>query len=189
MGQGLQDFYQQAQKRGFARDFQFRVIQIGGSKLKDEDFVLIKTATLPGRDMQIQQVPFMGVSFNIPGSPIFTGSDNWDVTFHATQDFLIRDEFEKLQSDIFDMQKVGTIGKGGVSNLSLPGVERTIQLDLIGDNLTTIRSYFLIGCFIRSVSEISYDLQGAGKPVDFKAGLSYQYWTTSPEGISTVNNK
>ena len=152
MGQGLQDFYQQAQKRGFARDFQFRVIQIGGSKLKDEDFVLIKTATLPGRDLQIQQVPFMGVVFNIPGSPIFTGSDNWEVTFHATQDFLIRDEFEKLQSDIFDMQKVGTIGKGGVSNLSLPGVERTIQLDLIGDNLSTIRSYFLIGCFIRNVT-------------------------------------
>jgi len=76
MGQGLQDFYQQAQKRGFSRDFQFRVVQIGGSKLKDEDLVLIKTTSLPGRDMQIQQVIFMGVTFNIPGSPIFTGSDN-----------------------------------------------------------------------------------------------------------------
>lgn len=184
MGQGLQDFYFQAQQRGFARDFQLRVVQIGGSALSDNDFVMIKSTTLPGRDTTTHQVPFMGVAFQLPGAPIFKGADGWNVKFNATQDFLIRNEFETLQLNIFDEQGSGAIGVGGVGDLSLPGFDRNIQLDLIDDQLNTIRSYYLIGCFIKSISDINYSLQGAGAPVEFDAVLSYQYWTRSPNGIS-----
>jgi len=111
MGQGLQDFYFQAQRRGFARDFQLRVVQIGGSTLSDSDFVMIKSTTLPGRDMQIHPVPFMGVNFQLPGTPIFKGSDGWAVKFHATQDFFIRNEFERLQLEIFDEQAGGATSR------------------------------------------------------------------------------
>jgi len=184
MGQGLQDFYFQAQRRGFARDFQLRVVQIGGSALSDSDYVMIKSTTLPGRDTQTHQVPFMGVNFQLPGSPIFKGADGWNVKFHATQDFLIRNEFERLQLEIFDEQANGAVGRGGAGDLSLPGFDRVIQLDLIDDQLKTIRSYYLIGCFIKSISDINYNLQGAGQPVEFDAVLSYQYWTRSPNGVS-----
>lgn len=184
MGQGIQDFYFQAQRRGFARDFQLRVVQIGGSALSDADYVMIKSTTLPGRDMQVQKVPFMGVDFHLPGAPIFRGSDGWNVKFHATQDFLIRNEFERLQLEIFDEQKQGAVGTGGAGNLSLPGFDRTIQLDLIGDDLKTIRSYYLIGCFIKGISDINYNLQGPGQPVEFDAVLAYQYWTRNPSGVS-----
>lgn len=184
MGQGLQDFYFQAQKRGFARDFQLRVVQIGGTALNDSDFVMIKATSLPGRDTQTHAVPFMGVAFNLPGAPIFTGASGWNVEFHATQDFLIRDEFERLQLDIFDEQGTGAVGKGGVGDLSLPGFDRVIQLDLIDDQLKTIRSYYLIGCFIKSIGDINYNLQGTGAPLSFNATLAYQYWTRNPSGIS-----
>lgn len=184
MGQGIQDFYFQAQRRGFARDFQLRVVQIGGAALSDADFVMIKSTTLPGRDMQVQQVPFMGVNFQLPGAPVFKGSDGWDVKFHATQDFLIRGEFERLQLEMFDEQAQGAVGKGGKGNLSMPGFDRTIQLDLIDDNLKTIRSYYLIGCFIKGISDINYNLQGPGQPVEFDATLAYQYWTRNPNGAS-----
>jgi hypothetical protein len=183
MGQGLQDFYFQAQRRGFARDFQLRVVQIGGAALSDSDFVMIKSTTLPGRDMQTHPVPFMGVNFQLPGAPIFKGSDGWNVKFHATQDFLIRNEFERLQLDMFDEQKTGAVGKGGAGDLSMPGFDRNIQLDLIDDQLKTIRSYYLIGCFIKSISDINYNLQGAGQPLEFDAVLAYQYWTRTPDGI------
>jgi hypothetical protein len=139
---------------------------------------------LPGRDTTTHQVPFMGVAFQLPGSPIFKGADGWNVKFHATQDFLIRDEFEKLQLNIFDEQGTGSIGKGGTGDLSLPGFDRTIQLDLLDDQLNTIRSYYLIGSFIKSISDINYSLQGTGAPVEFDAVLSYQYWTRSPSGIA-----
>lgn len=183
MGQGLQDFYFQAQRRGFARDFQLRVVQIGGSALSDSDFVMIKATSLPGRDMNIHAVPFMGVNFQLPGSPIFRGSDGWNVKFHATQDFLIRHEFEKLLLQRFDEQATGAVGKGGKGDLSLPGFDRVIQLDLIDDQLKTIRSYYLIGCFIKSISDINYTLQGTGQPLEFDAVLAYQYWTRSPDGV------
>lgn len=184
MGQGLQDFYFQAQRRGFARDFQLRMVQIGGSALSDGDFVMIKSTTLPGRDMTTHPVPFMGVNFQLPGSPIFKGADGWNVKFHATQDFLIRAEFERLQLEIFDEQGSGAVGKGGVGNLSMPGFDRNIQLDLIDDQLKTIRSYYLIGCFIKSIGDLNYNLQGTGQPLEFDAVLSYQYWTRNPSGIS-----
>jgi len=184
MGQGLQDFYFQAQRRGFARDFQLRVVQIGGTALTDSDFVMIKSTTLPGRDMNVHTVPFMGLNFQLPGAPIFKGADGWNVKFHATQDFLIREEFERLQHEIFDEQKSGAAGKGGSGDLSLPGFDRNIQVDLIDDKLKTIRSYYLIGCFIRSISDINYNLQGPGQPLEFDAVLAYQYWTRTPDGVS-----
>lgn len=184
MGQGLQDFYFQAQRRNFARDFQLRVVQIGGSALSDSDFVMIKSTTLPGRDMSTHKVPFMGVDFKLPGAPIFMGSDGWNVKFHATQDFLIRNEFERLQLEMFDEQATGAVGKGGKGDLSMPGFDRVIQLDLIDDKLKTIRSYYLVGCFIKSISDINYNLQGTGAPVEFDAVLAYQYWTRSPSGIA-----
>lgn len=184
MGQGIQDFYFQAQRRGFARDFQLRMVQIGGAALSDHDFVMIKSTSLPGRDMQIQQVPFMGVNFQLPGAPIFKGADGWNVKFHATQDFLIRNEFERLQLEMFDEQAAGAVGKGGKGDLSLPGFDRNIQLDLIGDDLKTIRTYYLIGCFLKGISDINYNLQGPGQPVEFDAVLAYQYWTRNPNGVS-----
>ena len=183
MGQGLQDFYFQAQRRGFARDFQLRLVQIGGTALSDSDFVMVKTATLPGRNTQTHPMPFMGVQFQLPGAPTFQGADGWVVKFHATQDFLIRNEFERLQLNIFDEQKSGAVGKGGVGDLSLPGFDRNIQLDLIDDQLKTIRSYYLIGCFIKQITDINYNLQGAGASLEFDAVLSYQYWTRTPDGI------
>jgi hypothetical protein len=180
MGQGIQDFYYNAQRRGFARDYQLRVTQIGGTVFNDSDLVFVKTATLPSRKIVVHQVPFQGLQFNVPGSAIYEGSNAWTLTFHATQDFGIRNELERLSLATFDEQKSGPIGKGGKSNLALPGSERMIQLDLVNDKLQIIRTYYLIGCFVTEVGEINYDLQGTGKPLEFKATLAYQYWTRAP---------
>jgi hypothetical protein len=180
MGQGIQDFYYNAQNRGFARDYQLRVAQIGGTIFNDSDLVFIKTATLPSRKIQVHQVPFQGLQFNLPGAAMYDGSSNWQVTFHATQDFGIRQELERLSLETMDEQKKGPIGRGGVGDLSLPGNERRIQLDLVNDKLQIIRTYYLIGCFVVDIGEIAYDLTGNGKPLEIKATLAYQYWSRSP---------
>lgn len=180
MGQGIQDFYYNAQRRGFARDYQLRVAQIGGTVFNDSDLVMIKTASLPSRKIAVHEIPFQGLNFNLPGTVAFEGSNNWQVTFHATQDFGIRNELERLSLNIMDEQKSGPIGKGGVGNMSLPGSERMIQLDLVNDKLQIIRTYYLIGCFVVDLGEINYDLQGSGKPLEIKATLAYQYWSRAP---------
>lgn len=184
MGQGIQDFYFNAQRRGFARDYQLRVAQIGGTVFNDADLVMIKTATLPSRKIAVHELPFQGLNFNLPGTVAFEGSNSWQVTFHATQDFGIRNELERLSLNTMDEQKSGPIGKGGVGNMSLPGSERMIQLDLVNDKLQIIRTYYLVGCFVVDVGEISYDLGGSGKPLEIKATLAYQYWSRAPLKLS-----
>ena len=184
MGQGIQDFYFNAQRRGFARDYQLRVAQIGGTIFNDSDLVFIKTTTLPSRKIEVHQLPFQGLQFNLPGTAMYEGSNNWSVTFHATQDFGIRNELERLSLDTMDEQKQGPVGRGGVGNLSLPGGERMIQLDLINDQMQIIRTYYLVGCFVVDVGEMGYDLTGNGKPLEIKATLAYQYWTRAPIKLS-----
>lgn len=184
MGQGIQDFYYHAQRRGFARDYQLRVAQIGGTVFNDSDLVLIKTAVLPSRKIEVHELPFQGLKFNLPGTAVYEGSNAWQVTFHATQDFGVRNELERLSLDIHDDQKSGPAGKGGVGNMSLPGSERMVQLDLINDKMQIIRTYYLVGCFVVDVGEISYDLTGNGKPLELKATLAYQYWSRAPIKLS-----
>lgn len=180
MGQGIQDFYYHAQRRGFARDYQLRVAQIGGTVFNDSDLILIKTATLPSRKIEVHELPFQGLKFNLPGTAVYEGSNNWAVTFHATQDFGIRNELERLSLNIMDEQKQGPVGRGGVGDMGLPGSERMVQLDLVNDKLQIIRTYYLIGCFVVDVGELNYDITGNGKPLELKATLAYQYWTRAP---------
>lgn len=184
MGQGIQDFYFQAQNRGFARDYQLRIAQIGGTIFNDSDLVFIKTASLPTRKIQVHQLPFQGLAFNLPGTAVYDGSGAWPVTFHATQDFGIRNELERLSLDIMDDQKKGPAGRGGVGDISLPGSERMIQLDLVNDKLQIIRTYYLIGCFVVDIGSVDYDLTGDGKPLEIKATLAYQYWSRAPIKLS-----
>lgn len=184
MGQGIQDFYFNAQRRGFARDYQLRVAQIGGTVFNDSDLVFVKTATLPSRTIQVHEVPFQGLKFNVPGNATYEGSSSWQVTFHATQDYGIRNELERLSLATMDDQKSGPVGRGGVGNLSLPGSERQIQLDLVNDKLQVIRTYYLVGCFVVDVGEVQYDLAGAGAPLEIKATLAYQYWSRAPLKLS-----
>ena len=50
-GLGLQDFYSVATKRGFARDFHFRITQIGDSPLGNNDLIYIRSGTIPEREV------------------------------------------------------------------------------------------------------------------------------------------
>ena len=184
MGQGLQDFYYQAQRRNFARDYQFRVMQLGTVPLGESDFIMITSATLPGRELSNHQLKHMGLSFNLPGTVMYPGSDNWNITFYANQDFLTRQQLENNQLAIFDDQGKGPVGTGGTGDLSLPGYTDIIHLDLIGDDLRIIRTYYLIGAYVKSIGQMQYDLTGNGAPLKFEASMAYQYWTRNPKGIS-----
>lgn len=180
MAQGIQNFYNSIQKKGILKNFQFRVVQIGGSMLLDDELVLMKSATLPGKEIINNEIPFMGVKFNVPGAAFYPGSSNWNVSFWETQDFTIRNELENLITDTFDDRAEGDIGEGGIGNMSIPGIDRTIEIDLLGDNMEVIRTYFLIGCYVRKIDDTSFDLGGSGDPIELKASIAYQYWSKLP---------
>ena len=107
VNQTIQNFYDIAVKRDFARDFQFRVLSIDpgdGSTVSfdSEDLVYATTANLPARAITNVPVPYMGLQFNLPGSATYPGSDSYSMTFYSDLGSVLRQKFEDMSREIFD---------------------------------------------------------------------------------------
>ena len=161
----IQEFYAAAQINEFARDFQFRVRTLG--PFTEQDLLYITTATLPGKTINNQQVPFMGLPFNVPGSVTYDGSEAWTVQFRCDEALNIRNKMENWVKEVFDDET--STGKYGVP------VEEA-SMDLLGKDLNTIRRYNFIGIYPTTVGPIAYDIQGTGAPLTFDATFAYQFW-------------
>jgi len=161
----IQNFYAAAQAQEFARDFQFRIRTLG--PFVDNDLLYITTATLPGKSITNQVVPYQGLDFNVPGSVKYDGSDAWEITFRCDEGLNIRNKLENWIKEIFDDET--SSGKYGVPT-------EQASMDLLGKDLKTIRRYNFIGIYPTKLGPISYDVQGDGKPVEFTGSFAYQYW-------------
>ena len=171
INQCIQDFYRVAQERDFTRDFQFRVVDIqdrGVSVCTQDDLVYAQTAQLPARAINNQTVPYMGLSFNVPGAATYTGSEGYAIQFRADGEHIIRTIFENCQNDTFDDEtSTGTYRLYQNSS---------ITLGLLNQDLDVTRTYQLVGVYPVTVGEIGFDTAGTGAPVNFTATLAYQYW-------------
>lgn len=166
MAHGIQDFYTAAQEREFARDFQFRVISLG--PFEENDLIYLTTATLPGKTITNQPVPYMGLSFNVPGAVSYTGSDAWELVFRCDEGLNVRNRMEAYVSEVFDIETGGT-GKYGVPS-------QVATMELLGKNFDAVRKYDFIGLYPVTVGPLNYDIQGAGAPLTFPATFAYQFW-------------
>ena len=175
--QGISQFYEVAQQRGFVRDFQLRlkywnVLNNRGS-LDDNDFLLLTTATLPSMETTIVTAPFMGLDFNVPGTTKFPGSKAWDVEFYMTQSRNLRDIFIEIMKANFDYDGTST------GNLRLPEINgNNLSFTLVGDDLTEDTVYNLHGTFITKVGDVKFDLTKNGEIQKIPVTISYQYWTS-----------
>lgn len=188
--QNITKFYDVARARDFARDFQFRVLSItpGGSQatgnpvsFDSDDLVYIKAANLPGKSIQVQNVPYMGLQFHVPGSVQYTGSEGWPVTFYCDGNSRIRQVFEDYTQNIFDDQT-------STGAFNIPDTTSTIDLVQLDTQLNVVSQYSLIGVFPVNVGDLTYSpAEGGGNAIDFQATLAYQYWrrksAASNEGI------
>jgi hypothetical protein len=166
MADGILKFYDVAKQREFARNFQFRVVTLG--PLTTDDLVYLRTAELPGKEISNQQVPYMGLNFNVPGSVAYTGSDSWQVAFLCDEAQNIRSKLEAWQTEIFDVNT--SSGKYGVP-------AEIATLDLLDKEFKMIRRYNLIGIYLKNIAPIAYDIKGSGTPLEMNATMAYQYWT------------
>lgn len=178
--QTITDFYRVAQERDFARDFQFRVLNIQSGDGSDvafdeDDLVYIRGGSLPGKTVTTQNVPYMGLTFHVPGGVTYP-SDNWSVTFYCDQNSRIRQIFEQYQKDIFD-------DATSTGNYNVPKATALIDLVQLDTQLEQVATYQLVGAYPNSVSDMSYTIgDGQGAPVTFDVGFTYQYWRrTSPD--------
>lgn len=170
--QTISDFYRVAQSRDFSRDFQFRILSIQPGDTSDvliteDDLVYARSGSVPGRTIQQQTVPYMGLDFRLPGAAQYSGS--YSMTFYCDQQASLRRLFEKWSFDTFD-------DENSSGNYFMPRATSTVDLVQLNPQLDRVAQYQLVGCYPSEVGEIAYNMQGTGAPAEFNVTLSYHYW-------------
>ena len=182
MATSIENFFNQASQKQFARDFLFRVKQINitGLSLNGEtDLLYARTASLPGRDIENKVVNYSGQAFNIPGISEYPGSEAYNIEFYVDQSLEIRTKLEQASRLLFDEETT-------TGNICMPGIESIITLDVLqipckrgtnvssGGSLETIKTIELIGASLRDISEIAYQIaDGTGEIMTFSATFAY----------------
>ena len=171
----ITDFYKVAQKRDFARDFNFRLLSIQSTSsnvtFNEDDLVYIKTAQLPARAITNVPVPYMGLKFNVPGNATYPGSDAYSLTFYADATSEIRRKFEQWSRDIFD-------DATSTGNYFTPRSNSVISMAQLDQQNNMIALYKLVGVSLLECGPLDYKIsEGTGNVVEFTAKISYHFWT------------
>jgi hypothetical protein len=180
MAQNISDFYRSVQQKDFARQFQFRLVQLANTNFGEDTLIYVETANLPGRSITNVQVPFMGLQFNVPGTATYPGSDAYAVTFRCDQNYNIRAALENATFNTFDD---GT----STGDFNIARNSSVITMNLLNKNGSTARQYTLYGAYVVSVGESTYNLGDAGTIQTVPTTLAYQYWrVTSTSSSPTI---
>lgn len=180
MAQTIQTFFQEAIQRDFSRDFLFRVQNVnfgpGGPVLTDNDLVYAKGATLPERIIGDVPVKYRGLEFHVPGSVSYGSAAGFSLDFYCDADVRLREILLAESRRVFDDQT--TTGEYRIAG---PGASITLQQ--LNKALQPIMEFKLIGCSIRSVGSIQYNIaEGSGGVTNFTATMAYHYFTEERVG-------
>lgn len=176
MSYNINNFYGAAVKYDFARTFQFCLGQIGTNSFLDTDsLIYIETASLPGKQINNIPVPYMGLSFNVPGTVSYPGSAGYQVTFRCDADYYIRSRLEQALMTLFSHET-------STGNYGIPGKTSVITFHLFNKKREIVRTYTLYGAWVQSLGDAAYNVGDNGSIVQVQATLSYQYWEVTSSG-------
>jgi hypothetical protein len=182
--QTIRGFYDRAAVADFARDYLFRVMMIrtGTMFLGEEELVYVKTATLPGRNIENEAVKYMGMNFNIPTIATYPNSDSFTLTFYCDANSLLRERLMAESRAVFnDATSTGTY--------NTPGRDSYIELLQLDKQLEPIMQYTLFGASIRNVGEIAYEIaEGTGSVKTFDVTFAYHFFEEKRPGQFAINN-
>lgn len=171
--QTIRNFFQVAAQREFSRDFLFRVLSInyaGGATFNESELVYVRTAELPGRNIGNVDVKYMGMSFNLPGGVTYPNSAAYSLEFYCDAKSTIREKFIGESRRTFD-------DATSTGAYDIPTTGSTIRLMQLDKNLDPVTIYRLVGCSIRDVGNISYDIaDGTGNYKTFSVTTAYHYF-------------
>jgi len=180
--QSIQHFYKVAQTRDFARDFQFRVLDVsnkGVPVFTEDDLVYATTATLPGKQISPKDVPYNGFNFRIPGTVTYNNSDGFTIGFYCDATTNARIQMENWVTETFNDET--TTGDGVIHNNS------TITLVQLDTKFEPLRTYKLFGVFPVNSGDIGYSMVGTGEVVNMDVTLAYQFYRRDNELNAGIN--
>lgn len=173
MATTIENFFNQASQKQFARDILFRVkqITIEGVQLNGEtDLIYARSANLPGRAIENKEVSYSGQVFNVPGKSTYTNSASYSIEFYHDEAIDLRTKMEKASRNVFNNDT--TTGEYG-----MPGPDSVIVLDVLNIKLEVVKTIKLIGASIRDVGEIGYQIaDGTGEVQKFTVTFSYHFY-------------
>jgi hypothetical protein len=169
--QGIENFYDAAISNDFARNNLFRVIALGGTRFTTNELMYVTSTTLPGRAITNIPVPFMGLSFNVPGTATYPNSQGWQVTFRVPQNLSIRRKFEDWTKQVFD-----DANSTGSYNIPSKDASNQITLSLMDKQGNALRTYTLYGAYCQTVGDLTLNITTAGEILEQQITLAYQYW-------------
>lgn len=179
MNTNIQDFYRTAAEKDFARLFQFQLMSFANINFTDSHYTYVEAASLPGRSITNIPVPYMGLSFNVPGTVTYPGSTGYQVTFRCDQKYDIRAALEAATFNTFDEST-------SVGDYSIPGIaDSVITLRLLGKKREAIRDYVLYGAYVQSLADTAYTVTDTGTVATIQATLAYQFWRAGKPNIVT----
>ena len=182
MAQTIRHFFQQIQERQFTRDFLFRVIGMNFGDVQppisfdETELIYAKTAILPGREITNVEAKYMGLTFNVPGAMIYTGSNGYTLNFYCDERSSIRQKLEDLSFLTFD-------DRTSTGYYETPTRNSVITLVQLDPRLKPVATYKLVGCSIRNVGPLNYDMAGGtGQIVSFDTTIAYHFYerTSNP---------
>jgi hypothetical protein len=193
----IHNFFDRAIENEFARDYLFRVTEItfdGASRgselpltLGPESLIYAKTAKLPARTIVNHNVRYSGQNFNVPGSVEYPGSDSYTIQFYCPEYLGLRERFMNESVRTFNsFDGVAGSGQGGGS---IANRRSLIKLKTFNKNYDQLYTYTLLGCSIREVGELEYNIaEGNGAVLSFNVNIAYHMFKRELErGDTGVN--
>ncbi len=186
----INKFFLDAVANDFTRDYHFRIDQIsigGGEILGPDDLIFAKAGKLPGRNIVNQQVKYAGQTFNLPGSVEFTGSENYEMEFYATENSDIRNRLldeSRRTFNAFD-GTAGYVNNGtGYALGSIAGPSSWMIVQQLNKLLQPVRVFRMVGVSIRNVGEVSYEIaEGNGAIKTFTASFAYHFFDDNVDNL------
>lgn len=175
MGQGIVDFYNTIQNRGFSRDFSFVFTDMDifiDMDLNDSDkndlMVYGIGAQLPAYETRTETLPFRGMEFNIPMTTRFSNSESWNVEFYIDSKLANYFNFAVIAYDQFNPIT-------GYGNGTQGLYERKVSFMVLDETSTPISEITLFGVFIKAIGEVKYIKTGEGSVQKLPLVFSYQF--------------
>ena len=172
--QDIAQFYSVGRSTDFARNNLFRVTSINPARagagviITPADLVYLTTANIPGRTINNVAVPFMGLTFNVPGTVSYPGSNAWNVTFRCNGEYAIRKALDQWSRSTFDNNtSTGSYQLGDTGSLTMVA---------FGTKSEEKVKISLEGLYCTNVGEMAYNVTDAGQVVTVQATLAYSYW-------------
>ena len=184
----INSFFRNAVIDEFSRDYLFRITRISfddGEMLDHTDLLFAKTGKLPARTIVNHQVKYAGQTFNVPGSVEFPGSESYQMDFYCPETSSIRERL--MNESVRTFNNFYGIAGSGQGGGSIASDNSTIELIQFNKNLDALYRYELVGCSIREVGEVAYNIaEGNGAVMSFNVGVAYHFFRRYAVGPNLV---